>query len=389
MLTLPAAAQAPASSDATSFALNLHRRVAKDTNVMISPYSLRQALGMAYVGAAGETRAQMARALGAGPAFAAEEKDGRRQLASANGPVTLKIANALFLQKGYALLPAFLKTVRDTFGAEVFVRAFGPAAVAELNAWASAATNGKIPKILDKLDAGDRAVLLNAVYFKGNWATAFPKNSTRGGKRSGGAFPETFQPTGGKPFPIELMSVRDKFDYAEAPGAWAAVRLPYKGGRLAMIAVLPGEGVSIAAFRETLDARLWRRMRQEFESLHGLVAIPKFKFDETHEMKEPLGKLGMLLPFDRAQADFSGMSKPGDARKELYISKVVQKTFVAVDEEGTEAAAVTSVVAAVRGSSMKRKERSFEFIANRPFLFVIEEIGSGTILFIGEVHDPR
>ncbi len=392
LFVLPAAAQAPAVPDATTFALALHRRVAGNTNVMTSPYSLRQALGMAYVGAAGETRSQMARVLGAGPAFEADEKSGRKSLEAANGPATLKVANALFVKEGYALLPGFIQAVRDAFGADVFVRKFGPAAVAEINAWAKAGTNGKIPKILDGLTEDARAVLLNAVYFKGSWVTEFPKEKSGPSKArrdgaNGGPLPETFHPTKGKPFPVKLMSVNEEFAYAESPGVWQAVRLPYKGGRLAMIVVLPDAVSSSAAFREKLDAASWRNLRAELRTRSGLVAIPKFTFSETHEMIAPLRKLGMTLPFDQARADFSSMSKPGDVREELYVGKVVQKTFVAVDEEGTEAAVITGVGLAV-GSSMKR-EVPFHFVANRPFLFVIEEIQSGTILFIGEVHDPQ
>lgn len=388
-LVLPASAQAPASSDPTAFALALHRRLAGGQNIMTSPYSLRQALGMAYAGAAGGTRQEMAAALRAGPAFVSEETALRRALASANGPATLKIANALFVKEGYALLPGFLRTVKDAFSAEVFVRKFGPAALAELNAWCREATNGKIPTILDKLEDDYRVVLLNAVYFKGKWETAFPKAQTGGRRRkaNGGPMPEMFTPTNGKPFATNLMSVNEKFRYTEGAG-WKAVRLPYKGDRLAMIAVLPDEGTSMAAFREKLDAPLWSRLRGALGTRPGLVAIPKFKFEETYDMITPMRQLGMKLPFDPGGADFSGMSRPDDPDEKLYLSKIVQKTFVAVDEEGTEAAAVTAVVGAARGSAMRREE-PFRFVANRPFLFVIEEIESGTILFIGEVHDPR
>lgn len=389
-LLVPAAAQAPAASNPTAFALALHRALAGGENIMTSPYSLRQALGMAYAGAGGQTREEMARALAAGPAFVAEETALRRGLASADGPATLKIGNALFVQEGYELLPSFLKTVKDAFDAGIFVRKFGPAAVAELNKWASAATNGRIPTILKELKADDRLVLLNAVYFKGKWQTQFPKARTertkRGGK-TGGPMPETFAPTGGKPFKLKLMSVNDKFPYAERPG-WKAVRLPYKGGRLALIAVLPDEGTNLATFREKLDAPMWADLRAGLRPRDGLVAIPKFKFEQTYDMIPPMKRLGMKLGFDRSKSDFSGISKPRSAAEELYISKIVQKTFVAVDEEGTEAAAVTAVVGAVRGAAMRREE-PFRFVAKRPFLFAIEEIASGTILFLGEVHDPR
>lgn len=389
---LPASAQAPASSDPTAFALALHRRLAGGENIMTSPYSLRQALGMAYAGAAGGTRDEMAKVLSAGPAFLTEEAVTRRSLADANGEATLKVANALFLKKGYDFLPAFLKTARGSFAAEVFVREFGAAAVKEINAWVSANTNGKIPVILKELDKLDRAVLLNAVYFKGKWVHAFPKTESgatkgRSGGPRGGPLPETFHPAKAAAYPIKLMSVHETFDYSESEGL-QAVRLPYKGGRLAMIAVLPAEASSLTAFRASLDAGTWRGLRSGLERRKGMVAIPRFKFEKTYGMVEPLKAMGMKLPFDQARADFSNMSRPSTVEEQLYITRVVQKTFVAVDEEGTEAAAATAVVMGARGSSM-RGPQPFRFVANRPFFFVIEDTLTETILFIGEVQDPR
>jgi serpin B len=383
----PLSAQAPASSDATSFTLALHRKTANGKNIMTSPYSLRQALGMAYVGAAGATREEMARGIFAGPSFVSEESALRRWLSSGDGSTSLKIGNALFIKQGYVLLPSFLRTLKDAFSAEVFVRKFGPAAVAEINAWCAAATNGKIARILDELTEDQRAVLLNAVYFKGRWATAFPKEKKEDKWAAvlGGPLEETFSPTRGKPFVTKLMSVNEKFEYAAAPG-WKAVRLPYKGDRFAMIAVLPDEGTTMAAFREKLDAAFWRTLRGSLSRRSGLVAIPKFKFEDTYDMIVPMKKLGMKRAFSAEKADFSVMSKPEVAAENLYIGMVLQKTFVAVDEEGTEAAAVTAVVMSIGAAP---SEEPFRFVANRPFLFVIEEIQSGTILFIGEVHDPR
>ncbi|MDD5628689.1 MAG: serpin family protein [Elusimicrobia bacterium] len=390
LLVLPASAQAPAASDATGFALALHRRLASGTNIMTSPYSLRQALGMAYAGAGGATKAEMARVLSAGPDFVAEERELRRSLDAANNEAVLKVANALFVKKGYELLPAFLRVVREDFGAEVFVREFGKAALAELNAWASKATMGRIPSILDKLDELDRAVLLNAVYFKGKWQHAFPKEKTLGGRGApaGGPYPEFFHPAKGEPFSLSLMSINEKFDYAEGAG-YQAVRLPYKGGRLAMIVVLPAESSSLSAFRETLDSGSWRSLRASLAKRSGMVAMPRFKFDKSVSLVPPLSAMGMRLAFDKGSADFSGMSRPRDRAEELFISRVLQKTFVEVNEEGTEAAAVTAVMMTARGAAMHRAPPPFRFVAKRPFFFVIEDLASGAILFLGEVQNPR
>jgi serine protease inhibitor len=363
-------------SGATAFALALHLAVAKGENVMTSPYSLRQALGIALAGSAGETRAEMARVLSAGPAFEAEEKALRLSLEAAKGEATLKIANAVLLKKGYEFRPSFLKTAREAFGAEVFERDFDPAALKELNGWVSSTTNGRIPRILDSLEPGDRALIVNAVYFKGKWAAAFPAKKP---------YPATFTPGKGKPFPIKLMSIKRKFDYAETPG-WQAVRLPYKGGRLAMLVVLPAASSSLAAFHRKLDELIWNGLRRKLEPREGLVAIPRFTFSRTYELKEPLQELGMGFPFDPSRADFSGMAE--GARGNLYVSKVVQKTFIAVDEEGTEASAATGAGMSLTSLDPDRP-KPFRFIADRPFLFAIEDVRDGTILFLGEVQDPR
>lgn len=382
LLALPSVAQVPMPSDSTAFALDLHRRVAKDANIMLSPYSVRQVMGMAYAGAGGETRAQLQKSLRAGLGFLEEEERLRKEL-TAPGEAELRIANALFLKTGYPFLPDYVAKARAAFAAEVFSRPFGDEALREVNAWAKRATAGRIPSILKELKPDDRAVLLNAVYFKGKWVDAFPKTKTR----KGGPYPTTFSPTGGAGFETKLMSLNDKFQYAQT-AQWQAVRLPYKGGRLALLAVLPDKASSLGALRAGLSATSWRNMRAELRPRGGFVAMPSFKFVNSMSLNEPLIAMGMPLAFDRMRADFSGMSRPADSRDELFLSRVLHKTFVAVDEEGTEAAAVTAGVMAARGSAPRREE-PFRFVADRPFLFAIEDIETGTILFLGEVHDPR
>ena len=382
LLALPSVAQVPMPSDSTAFALDLHRRVAKDENIMLSPYSVRQVMGMAYAGAGGETRAQLQKSLRAGLGFMEEEESLRKEL-TAPGEAELRIANALFLKKGYPFLLDYVAKVRAAFGAEVFSRPFGDKTLQELNAWAKRATAGRIPTILKELKPDDRAVLLNAVYFKGKWVDAFPKTKMR----KGGPYPTVFSPPGGAAFETKLMSLSEKFHYTET-AQWQAVRLPYKGDRLALLAVLPDKSSSLGALRAGLTATSWRNMRAELGPRDGFVALPRFKFDNSMSLNEPLIAMGMPLAFDRKRADFSGMSRPPERRDELFLSRVVHKTYVAVGEEGTEAAAVTAGVMAVRGGAM-REDEPFRFVADRPFLFAIEDIETGTILFLGEVHDPR
>ncbi|MDX6768451.1 MAG: serpin family protein [Elusimicrobiota bacterium] len=389
LIGLPVRAQLPEPADPTAFALALHRATATGGNVMSSPYSARQVLGMAYAGAAGATRAEMAKALRAGADFLEDEKRLRERLSRPDDS-TLEIANAMFLKQGYAFLPSFLDTVESAFDAKIFVREFGDAALAEVNEWAKKRTHGRIPGILDSLKPNDRAVLLNAVYFKGKWAKAFPKQKTRGDRRGGldpgGPYPVSFQPSAGKAFPLKLMSREGSIEHHQQPG-FSAVRLPYRG-RLRFIAVLPDKDSSIAALRASLNSGEWARMRDSLEKAYGLVAIPKFKFEASMDLNKPLVSMGMGLAFDREKADFSRMSRPKSKADELFISRALQKTFVELDEEGTTAAVVTSAIIAVRGSGGPRKP-PFEFIADRPFLFAIEDGETGAILFIGEVHDPR
>ncbi len=390
VLLIPAAASAGAS-DPTAFALDLNRRVADGGNVMTSGYSARQAMGLALIGAAGKTRAEMEAALRAGPDFAEAERVMRGILAGADGgEATLKIANALFIKKDYAVLPRWESAVKQDFAAAVFRREFGAEAVAEINSWASKSTNGRIPKIIDKLGEHDRAVLLNAVYFKGKWVHAFPKERTEGKRRggsSGGPMPETFHLAGGKTYEEKLMSVHEGFDYTET-AQWQAVRLPYKGNKLAMIVVLPSESSDLAKLRAGMDSAAWKALRAGLDHRRGLVAMPKFTFENSTNLVGPLKAMGMNLAFDQWKSDFSGISKPKKKGEELYITQVVQKTFVKVDEEGTEAAAVTAGIAAARGSA-RQEPPPFRFVANRPFFFAIEDVAHGNMLFAGEVHDPR
>lgn len=388
LLALPSAAPARDSSGSIGFALALHRKAAAQKpgeNLMLSAYSVRQALGMALLGAGGATREEIARVLGMKSGFEREEKELRESLTS-DPEVTLMIANALWLKKGFPFLGGFIARARENFAAQVFVRGFGAETLAEINGWVSRATHGKIPVILNTLAMEDRAVLLNAVYFKGKWATAFPKEGGKRSRFSGGPLPATFRPSRGGSFDTKLMSLSKSFAYAESAN-WQAVRLPYRGGRLAMLAVLPAEGSSLDTLRGTLDAATWSAMRSTLSSRSGLVAIPRFKFTGSYDLIPALVSLGVKDAFIPVTADFTGIAAAKTPEDRLHISQVKHKTFVLVDEEGTEAAAATAVSLTRSGSA--RGPEPFRFVADRPFLFAIEEVASGEILFLGEVHDPR
>lgn len=350
-------------------------------SVLLSPFSVRQAVGVAYLGSRGATREAIARTLQAGPveAFATSEKAARGELLAADSSVKLAIANGLFLKKGFPFRPAFVAAARDSFDAEVFERDFGPESLSELNGWVRRKTEGRIPAILDAFQPTDRGVLLNAVYFKGSWTTRFAKQDTE---------PADFHPASGAPFKHPFMSRRGRFAYAEAPG-WQAVRLPYgKSRRLGMILVLPARESSLAEWRKGLSAPAWRSLRGALADREGVVKVPRFKFEATVSLKEPLVSLGMSVAFDRARADFRDMAEAPAEADRLHISRVAHRAFIEVNEEGTEAAAATAVVMATKGAEMSEEPPPFRFTADRPFFFAIEDERTGTLLFLGEQRRP-
>lgn len=377
---------ASAAPDRAAFELGLYRQVAGasagNESVLVSPYSVRQAVGLAYLGSREATREAIARAIQAGPAedFARSEKAARGELLAADASIKLSIANGLFLKKGFPFRPAFVSSARDSFDAEIFEREFGPPALAELNGWVKTKTEGRIPSILNGFEPTDRGVLLNAVYFKGNWTKQFSKKATE---------PGDFHPAGVAPFKHPFMTQRGGFSYAETPD-WQAVRLPYgKSRRLGMILVLPARESSLADWRKGLTGESWRLLRGALAHREGLVKVPKFKFDATASLKEHLSSLGMSVAFDRMRADFRDMAEARTEADRLYISRVAHRAFIEVNEEGTEAAAATAVVMAAQGLEPEDDPPPFRFVADRPFFFAIEDERTGTLLFLGEQRRPK
>jgi serpin B len=363
----------------SAFALSLYLAVVGQSggkNVLISPYSVRQAVGMAYVGAHGQTRDDIGHALAAEsvPGFVAEEKKTRQSLSSADPKVRLDIANSFWLNKNVRYRASFIAAARSGFAADAFQREFNPATLKELNSWVANATSGRIPGILDHFDPNDVAVLIDAVYFKGAWQHRFDKASTR---------PREFHPLNGPSFQHPMMTHTDSYDYYENAKV-QAVRMPYGSGRLAMIAVLPSKDSNLADFHAHLDSAAWSGLRSGMRGRRGEVTFPRFRFDQSMELKSSLSALGMGIAFDQARADFQDMV---ESHIPIHISKVLQKTFIAVDEEGTEAAAATAVV--MHGKGMMHAELPFRFVADRPFFFAIEDSQTGALLFVGSLQDPR
>jgi serine protease inhibitor len=361
------------------FAFDLLKQITTEhprENIFISPFSVSTVLQMAGDGAAGETKAEMQHVLNTGnlspEALKAACRAMNRSL-EAQTNVVLNLANGIWYQKESRLKPDFIADNKNFFNAELAAVDFlDPAAAQHINDWADEKTHGKIQNVVRfPFPPRTKVILANAIYFKGKWAMPFDKDATR---------PRDFHLPDGRVKQAAMMSQRKKFNYLEGDG-FQAVQLPYAGDRLQMYLFLPAAGSSPQKLLAGINGKDWRdTVLPKFSNTEGTVVFPKFKLDYDVSLNQSLGALGMKQAFS-PQADFSAM-----ADEPLFISQVKQKSFVAVDEEGTEAAAVTTVMMA--GSIAMRPPKAFEMIADRPFFFVIADGQAGTILFMGLVNDP-
>ena len=383
----PAAAQNAAPDDDlavvagnTRFALDVYDQLReKNENIFFSPLSVSSALAMTYAGARGATADEMARALHFdAPAVRLHRAFGKL-LADLDVPedapgCRLHIANALWAQQDYHFLPDFLALGREHYRAEPDTLDFAKAteqARQKINAWVAQRTADKIrdlipPGVLDELT---RLVLTNAVYFKGEWATQFDKQQTR---------EAPFTLADGKEESAPLMNQTGEFGFLEQPDL-QVLELPYAGGKLSMVILLPRQHDGLPALEKSLSADELARWIGGLAPRKVRVSLPRFKMTCAAELSEVLKKLGMQSAFDR-RADFSGM----DGTQMLYISAVLHKAFVDVNEEGTEAAAATGVVMKLKSGTPSVPL----FRADHPFLFLIRDVRSGSIVFMGRVLDP-
>ncbi len=363
----------------TDFAFDLYGKLAEDEgNVFFSPYSISAALAMMYAGARGETEKQMAEVLGftipQEPTHAAFNKLDAA-LRETKGDATLEIANALWPQIGERFEQPFLDTLASQYGAELWPLDFQSDAEGSrktINDWAETNTEGRIKDLLPpgSLDAQTPLVLTNAVYFLADWKHKFEERATR---------EEPFHRLDGSDAQALMMHQTEDFGYAKGDG-WKALALPYRGGTLEMVAVLPDAD----RFGE-IEANLGDVLEEADASLgHAevIVALPRFEMTTpTVPLREQLAALGMPDAFDAEAADFSGALAGA-----IWIDEVYHKAYVRVDEEGTEAAAATAVVATKSAESIGTEPVTF--IADHPFMFVIRDTKTKTILFLGRVMDP-
>lgn len=393
-----------AATSINTFGLDLHRRLAAGGgNLVTSPWSIETALAMTYAGAGGKTKEEMAKVLhfqGSDDAvhqgfsalaadLARLQKDSVEQVKQAKergGPTTplqLHAANRLFGQQGYPFKQPFLDLVDKIYGAPLELVDFEKSADQQrvrINTWVEEQTKERIKDLIPAgvLDADTRLVLTNAVYLKAAWAEAFRE------------VPDfEFHADGKTPAKLTGLTRTDSFGHATIPGG-SVVTVPYAGGGLQFVLLVPDEKDGLAAMEKQLTPEV---LAAAAKAVPREVALhfPKFKLEPDRVMlAEELVKMGMPTAFDQppGSADFSVMAprKPGDY---LCISHVIHKAFIAVDKDGTEAAAATAVVMVERSAMPVERPKPLEVRVDRPFAFAIQHVASGACLFLGRVSDPR
>ena len=354
----------------------LHLASTPDANLFLSPVSASMALGMTMNGTAGETLAQMRTALGFGD-MGLDEIDASYRglidlLLGLDRTVEMAVGNSVWSRAGFPVRPSFLGTVEDYFDAEAEELDFSKAsAPARINGWVSDATKGRIDRIVpDPIPPEVVMYLINAIYFKGTWTYAFDPKDTRD---------EPFHFADGSTRTMKLMKLEGDMPY-HAGRDYQAVDLPYGGKAFSMTVLLPSDGVALEDLVASLDGDAWTALASGFGGARGTLFLPRFRMSYQRTLNDDLKALGMTDAFDDLRADFGPLSPVGG----LYISDVLQKSWVDVNEEGTEAAAATSVTVGATSAG----GGGFVMRVDRPFLFVLRERLSGTILFVGQVAAP-
>jgi serine protease inhibitor len=372
----------------TAFALDLYARLSETPgNLFFSPYSISTCLAMTYAGARGNTETQMCQVL----RFKLDQSqlhssfgELQQQLTAAanRSGIQLDIANALWAQQGEPILPAFLKIAQDDYQANIDQADFKTSADAvtrEINRWISQKTKDKIQDILSPGSVNDltRLILANAIYFKGAWSSRFEVAATSA---------QPFHLSENAQTDVPLMHHVADANYVENNDL-QALELPYSGGELSMVILLPRQISSLGQLEPQLSPAFLARLLAQMEKQNVEVFLPRFKLKSAFKLNDTLAKMGMPDAFLLENADFSGVTgtRPRDA---LYISSVFHTAWAEVNEEGTEAAAATVVTLEARGIA-ERPSPPPVFRADHPFVFLIRDTRSGSVLFIGRLADPR
>lgn len=361
------------------FATNFFKLAAKkpDSNIVVSPYSVSTALSMAYNGAGSKTKTEMQNVLDytglSDEAVNQQNLSLYKSLMQVNPSSELTVANAMFANKNFEFVKAFMDSNQKYYGAKLETLDFADlSTVNKINNWVKDNTKSKIPNILDKVAPDAILYLVNAVYFKGVWLDEFKKDETQ---------PVDFKLSNGSKKTVEMMNRSAKMSYF-AGNNFQAVMLPYKDKRLQMCIFLPDKKSNITAFINSLTSESWSEWREQFRKEEGHLGLPRFKVEYKTELSEVLKAAGMPCAFEDNCADFKKMIE-----QNAMISRVLHKTYLEVNEKGTEAAAATAIEMSVTSAPMNPKP-PFEMICDRPFVVAIRDEKTNAILFVGAIVDP-
>lgn len=367
-----------------TFGLEIFQKIRNESdkeNIMISPLSISVALAMAYNGADGDTKTEMENTLKLNGLTTEEINNSYKLLINAlqslDEEVVFELANAIFYTKDFAVKQAFINDNQNFYDAEVEAIDFSsPSAVPTINNWVAEKTHDKIEKIIENLSPYDRMVLLNAIYFNGIWSIEFDEDGTK---------MLNFTKQNGSTKEVPMMNKEDKLEYT-TNSLFQAIKLPYGNGQYNMTVFLPANDKNSQDVIQELSADNWKAWNENFElKEHVVVTMPRFKFDFELQLNNVLKKMGMQKAFDSQLSDFTKISDD----RNLFISSVVHKSFIDVNETGTEAAAVTSITFTTTSIGPGDQVQKIYFTVDQPFVFSITEKDTDAILFIGEVQNPE
>jgi len=369
-----------------AFGFDLYNQIRNTPgNLALSPTSLSIALAMTWVGAKGETWAEMRKVLHFESSAADVMSDARKLitlLENPSQPLKLSFANRLFGEKTYTFEKPYLDATDKMFGAGLEAVDFLKGAEKSretINAWVEKKTEQRITDLIPTgaLDQDTRLVLVNAIYFLADWQRPFEKTRTQ---------PDDFIVSTSSKVRAPMMRQEASFNFAESDGA-KLLELPYKGGEMSMLIALPNEANGIAKLEQSLSAEKLAEWLKAMKSERVSVALPKFEVNPAKATKldDTLKKLGMKLAFDRKKADFTAMAKPQSTDEQIVLSHVFHRALVKVDEKGTEAAAASAVSMSAKGAA---PHPAAEFKADHPFVYFIRHNKTGLVVFMGRVADP-
>jgi len=379
-ITLSAAAPVAIQSS-NEFGIELFAKVTADENknLMLSPLSASTALTMLLNGCGGDTYSQLQETLKYPAEMTISEineayKSLVGQLLVIDPKVQLALANAIFYRNGFNVKPPFLSTMSDDYKATVEGLDFAaPSALTRINKWASDNTNGKIPEVLSEISGDMVMFIMNALYFNGDWSYQFDKSMTD-------ELP--FHPDGGSTIDVTTMigEVGSKVAYGNG---FRAIEMPYGQTNFTMVVIVPDE--TLSSIYPSFTYQAWNQLTSALDASpefgNTIVFMPKFKFSYEKLLNDQLRSMGMVDAFSEFGADLSGISD-----MQIFVSFVKQNTFVEVDEEGTEAAAVTTIGV---GTTSAGDPQPYQFIIDKSFIFAIRERTTNTLLFIGQVINPK